>query len=151
MKELLGKQAPHFKAFDQLGQERKLEEFLGKKIVLYFYPKDNTPGCTQEACNLRDNYNIFKKNNIIVLGISFDDTASHEYFSKKHDLPFVLLSDTDHSIAKNYKATRTFFKSLAPKRVTFLIDEKGIITSILDNVDVTNHTSQILNSFGINT
>jgi peroxiredoxin Q/BCP len=150
MKELLGKPAPLFQAYDQNGKLRKLEEFIGKKIALYFYPKDHTPGCTQEACNLRDNHSILTKNNITVLGISFDDTDSHEKFSKKLELPFILLSDTDHSIAKNYKTTRTFFKSIAPKRITFLIDEKGIITSILDNVDVTNHASQILSNFGIN-
>lgn len=135
-------QAPDFKAQDEQGAWRTLSEFRGNKVVLYFYPKDDTPGCTQQACSLRDSNEEFAENNMVVLGINYDSPASHKKFKEKYHLPFTLLSDPDGAIAKKYGATSLMY--FVPRRVTFLIDEKGVIKKILDNVDPAHHAEDIL-------
>lgn len=143
-----GMQAPEFTAADQDGKLISLNDFLGKKVVLYFYPKDDTPGCTAEACDFRDNYTGLVAKGIAVLGVSVDDEASHKKFVSKHSLPFPLLADTDHRLVENYGvwAEKNMYgkKYMGINRTTFLIDEKGIITHILKKVDTKNATAQVL-------
>jgi peroxiredoxin Q/BCP len=143
-----GDAAPEFAAKDQNGAEVKLADFKGKKVILYFYPKDNTPGCTAQACNLRDNYEVLLSKGYIVLGVSVDDEKSHQKFIKKFDLPFPLLADTDHAIVESYGVWveksmygRTF---MGIARTTFVINENGVIEEIIGKVDTKNHTDQIL-------
>ncbi|HEV7380659.1 MAG TPA: thioredoxin-dependent thiol peroxidase [Dyadobacter sp.] len=144
----VGDAAPEFAAKDQNGGEINLSDFKGKKVVLYFYPKDNTPGCTAQACNLRDNYEILLSKGYIVLGVSVDDEKSHQKFIKKFDLPFPLLADTDHAIVESYGVWveksmygRTY---MGIARTTFVINENGVIEEIIGKVDTKNHTDQIL-------
>ncbi|MBN1182732.1 MAG: thioredoxin-dependent thiol peroxidase [Bacteroidales bacterium] len=143
-----GDKAPGFKALDQDGKEVTLASYLGKKVVLYFYPKDDTPGCTAEACDLRDNYNQLLKLGYDVIGVSADNESSHKKFANKHNLPFRLISDTGLSIIKDYGAWGE--KNMYGKRyegilrTTFLIDEVGVIQKIFKKVDTKNHTKQIL-------
>lgn len=144
-----GKLAPSFSLKDETGTLRTLEEFKGKKVVLYFYPKDQTPGCTKEACSLRDSYADFAQHNIVILGISFDSPKSHMKFKEKYHLPFSLLSDSNKKVAKAYGATSWLF--FVPKRKTFLIDENGMIVSEINDIDVTQHADQVLQAFGIKT
>ncbi len=140
--------APDFKGTDQQGKPVTLGALAGKKVILYFYPKDNTPGCTAEACNLRDNYKELTDMGFEVIGVSADSTKSHQKFISKYDLPFNLLSDTDRSVLKAYGAWG--IKKMYGReyegiiRKTFIIDEKGILLKIIDRVDTKNHTSQIL-------
>jgi len=143
-----GDPAPEILAKDQSGNEVKLSDFKGKKVILYFYPKDNTPGCTAQACNLRDNYDALLNQGFVVLGVSVDDEKSHQKFIKKFDLPFPLLADTDHAIVESYGVWveksmygRTY---MGTARTTFVIDENGIISEIIQKVDTKNHTDQIL-------
>ncbi|MBC7452018.1 MAG: thioredoxin-dependent thiol peroxidase [Cytophagales bacterium] len=144
----IGSKAPVFKGIDQNGASICLTDFKGKKVVLYFYPKDNTPGCTKQACDLRDNYNALLKAGFIVIGISTDTEKSHQKFIQKLDLPFPLISDTDKTIHEQYGVWRE--KSLYGRtymgtvRTTFLIDEKGIISEIIEKVKTDQHTAQIL-------
>ena len=142
-----GMMAPVFQGTDQNGNSVKLADFIGKKVVLYFYPKDNTPGCTAEACNLRDNWNSFLKKGFAVIGVSPDNEKSHKGFAKKYDLPFPLIADTEKKILNDYGVWgekkmygRTF---LGVIRTTFIIDEKGIIEKIINKVDTGEHTKQI--------
>jgi peroxiredoxin Q/BCP len=144
----VGDKAPDFTANDQDGKKISLHDFRGKKLVLYFYPKDDTPGCTMEACNLRDNMDPLSKAGYEVLGVSADDEASHKAFRQKHSLPFSLAADTDKSINKMYgvwvekeRDGKTYWGTA---RTTFLIDENGIITEIIDKVDTKQHAGQIL-------
>lgn len=144
----IGDQAPDFSSTDQNGNPVKLSDFRGKKVVLYFYPKDDTPGCTAQACSLRDNYEGLKAAGYIVLGVSVDDVKSHKKFAGKYDLPFTLLADTDHQIVEAYGVWqeksmygRTYMGTV---RTTFLIDENGIITEIIGKIDTKNHAEQIL-------
>ncbi len=139
----VGDTAPDFSLIDQHGKEHKLSDYFGEKIVLYFYPKDNTPGCTKEACSIRDNFTLFEENNIIVFGISYDSPSSHKKFAEKYNLPFILLSDSSKSVAKLYNSNGW----LIAKRNTFLIGRNGKIFKIYKNVDVTTHTEDILNDF----
>ncbi len=139
----IGDAAPNFKLVDQNEKEHNLSNYFGKKIVVYFYPKDDTPGCTKEACSIRDNFALFEENNIIVFGISYDSPSSHKKFSEKYNLPFILLSDSTKSVAKLYNSKGLFMA----KRNTFLIDEEGKIFKIYKNVDVSTHTESILNDF----
>jgi peroxiredoxin Q/BCP len=143
-----GMQAPEFTAADQDGKLTSLNEFRGKKVVLYFYPKDDTPGCTAEACDFRDNYSGLLAKGIAVLGVSVDDEASHKKFVSKHNLPFPLLADTDHKLVEAYGvwAEKNMYgkKYMGINRTTFLIDENGIITHILKKVDTKNATAQVL-------
>lgn len=144
-----GEQAPGFKAKDQQGNEIQLADFKGKKVVLYFYPKDDTPSCTNQACNLRDNYTLLKKKGYVILGVSADEEKKHLKFSKKYDLPFQLLADVDKKIIQAYDVWgekhfmgRTFDGIV---RTTFVIDEKGIIEKIIKDVKTKEHANQILN------
>ncbi len=145
----VGDPAPDFSLADQNGTVRKLSDFRGQKVVLYFYPKDDTPGCTKEACNFRDNYQLYQSHNIAVLGVSYDSPKSHKQFAQKYNLPFILLSDTTKAVAKQYGAYRGLTRFLFPKRMTFLIDEKGIVVHIFENVNVTTHAVEVLQAFGV--
>ncbi len=144
----IGDKAPDINAFDHLGNQIYLSSFLGKKVVLYFYPRDNTPGCTLEACNLRDNYYDLMAQGFVVLGVSADNEKSHQSFAEKFDLPFPLLVDTEKKIIADYgvwgpkKFMGKSFDGIL--RTTFIISEKGIIEDIITKVDTKNHTSQIL-------
>ena len=143
-----GNKAPEFKVNDQDGKEVKLSDFKGKKVVLYFYPKDMTPGCTAESCNLRDNYTVLQKQGYEVLGVSTDDEKSHRKFIEKEKLPFRLLADTDKSLHAKYGTwvEKSMYgrKYMGTARVTFIINEQGIIEEIIEKVDTKNHTDQIL-------
>ena len=141
----VGDKAPNFSLTDQNSIEHTLSDYFGKKIVVYFYPKDDTPGCKKEACSIRDNYTLFEDNEIIVFGISYDSPSSHKKFAEKYNLPFTLLSDRNKSVAKLYNSSGF----LMPKRNSFLIDTDGKIFKIYKSVDVTTHTSNILDDFDI--
>ena len=144
----IGDKAPDFTGKDQDGKQITLSAYQGKKVILYFYPKDQTPGCTAEACNLRDNISALSDDGYEVLGVSTDDVASHKEFQQKYNLPFSLVADTDKSINEKYgvwvEKERDGKKFMGTARVTFLIDEKGMITNIIDKVDTKEHASQIL-------
>ena len=146
----VGDKAPDFVSKDQNGNSITLSQFLGKKIVLYFYPKDNTPGCTDQACNLRDNYESLLANGYIVLGVSIDDEKSHTKFINKFNLPFPLIADTEKEIVNLYGVWAE--KSMYGKtymgivRTTFLIDENGVITEVIAKVKTKEHYSQIINN-----
>ena len=134
-----GDLAPDFSLLDQNGKIHTLKEYRGKNIILYFYPKDFTPGCTSQACSVRDIYEDLKKKNTVVLGLSYDSNKKHNDFSKKHNLNFPILSDTDKSISKLYDANGWLF----PKRKTFIINKYGIIIHIIDPVNVNTHNDII--------
>jgi len=148
----VGDKAPDFTAFDQNSNEIKLSSFLGKKVVLYFYPKDDTPGCTKEACSFRDNFDELKKFDIVVLGVSADTTESHKKFEKKYSLQFSLLSDKNKEIIKLYevfdkKKTFSLENILGLVRTTFLIDEEGTIIYIFNKVKTDIHAQEVLEKF----
>ncbi|MCP4457346.1 MAG: thioredoxin-dependent thiol peroxidase [Cytophagales bacterium] len=148
MKLAVGDQAPDFVSKDQNEDSISLSDFKGKKIILYFYPRDNTPGCTAESCNLRDNYSHLQKQGYVVLGISSNDQKSHQKFIKKYDLPFPLIADTDKSVHEAYGtwAPKKFMgrEFLGTVRTTFVIDEEGKIEEIIEKVKTKDHTAQIL-------
>jgi thioredoxin-dependent peroxiredoxin len=145
---LIGNQAPEFKTKDQDGKEVRLSDFRGKKVVLYFYPKDMTPGCTAEACSLRDNYRALQKAGYEILGVSTDDERSHQKFIAKEKLPFRLLADTDKSLHASYgtwvKKSMYGREYMGTARVTYIINERGIIEEVIEKVDTKNHAAQIL-------
>ncbi len=144
----VGEKAPDFSAKDQNGNTVSLSDFKGKKVVLYFYPKDDTPGCTKEACNFRDNYALLKKKGYVVLGVSVDSERSHKKFIEKHELPFTLISDTEKQVVNAYGVwgKKKFMgrEYMGTARVTFVIDEKGIIEKVIDKVETTDSTAQVL-------
>lgn len=144
----VGEKAPDFTVNDQDGKPVKLSELKGKKVVLYFYPKDMTPGCTAEACNLRDNYRLMQRKGYEVLGVSTDNEKSHRKFIEKEKLPFRLLADTDRKLHGAYDTwiEKSMYgrKYMGTSRVTFIINESGIIEDIIGKVDTKNHVSQIL-------
>lgn len=141
----VGQKAPGFELKDAHGTTHKLSQYSGKIVVLYFYPKDDTPGCTAEACNIRDNFDVLTDKGIIVLGVSFDDQDSHKEFTDKYDLPFPILSDTSKAVTKMYGAERNALLGfVGPKRITYLIDGKQNIIHLFDSVDTKNHSAQIL-------
>jgi peroxiredoxin Q/BCP len=146
-----GMNAPKFEGNDQNGRMVKLSDFTGKKVVLYFYPKDNTPGCTAEACSLRDNYDLFLKKGFAVIGVSPDNEKSHRNFSGKFSLPFPLIADTSKKILNDYGVwgeKKMYGKSfMGVLRTTFIIDEKGVIEKIIAKVDTAGHTEQIFNLY----
>jgi len=150
MKIKQGSKAPEFSVKDQNGESVTLSGLKGKKVVLYFYPKDMTPGCTAESCNLRDNYKALQKAGYEVFGISTDDEKSHQKFIAKEKLPFRLLADTDKKVHEAFGTwvEKSMYgrKYMGTARVTFLIDEKGIISEVIEKVDTKNHTDQILGS-----
>lgn len=143
-----GSKAPIFKGVDQNGKTISLSDFKGKKVILYFYPKDDTPTCTIQACNLRDNYTALIKKGYHVIGISTDDVKSHKKFEEKFSLPFPLVADEDKKIVDKYNLWgekkfmgRTY---MGTTRTTFLIDENGKIVKIIDKPESKNHTAEIL-------
>ncbi|MEK6755248.1 MAG: thioredoxin-dependent thiol peroxidase [Bacteroidota bacterium] len=144
----VGDKAPDFKLPTGDGKRLSLKDFRGKKVVLYFYPKDNTSGCTKEACSFRDNFPALKKKGAVVIGVSADSVASHGKFAAKHDLTFPLLSDEEKDVIKSYGVWKE--KSLYGKkymgieRTTFVIDEKGVIGHIFPRVKVEGHTKEVL-------
>jgi peroxiredoxin Q/BCP len=148
MKLQVGDQAPAFTTKDQDGKDVKLSDFSGKKVVLYFYPNDMTPGCTAEACSLRDNYKALLRQGYTVLGISTNDERSHRKFIDKEKLPFSLLADTDKSVHEKYGTwvEKSMYgrKYMGTARVTFVIDENGKVAEVIEKVDTKNHASQIL-------
>ena len=135
-----GDPAPDFELKGSDGKTHSLNDYEGKTVVLYFYPKNDTPGCTAEACNLRDNFSVLKENGVAVLGVSYDSLESHGEFIEKHELPFVLLSDADKKVSEAYDAKGMFM----PKRKTFVIGEDGKIVHVFKKVDVKDHAGQIL-------
>jgi peroxiredoxin Q/BCP len=146
-KALVGLPAPDFTLSDAQGTRYSLHNFRGSKVALYFYPKDDTPGCTTEACNIRDNFNALRENGIVPIGISYDSPSSHTAFADKYQLPFILLSDIDKKVAHRYGTGQSWLPFA--QRITFLINEDGVIVARIDKVDVKNHTQQILNGFGL--
>jgi len=144
----VGDKAPDFKGQDQNGNVLSLNNFRGKKLVLYFYPKDDTPTCTVEACNLRDNYAALKKKGYAIVGVSMDDEKKHQKFIAKHQLPFPLIADTDKKVIEAYdvwgekKFMGRIFDGIV--RTTFVIDEGGKIEKVITDVKSKNHTEQIL-------
>jgi thioredoxin-dependent peroxiredoxin len=144
----VGDKAPVFTGLDQNGQRISLANFKGKKLVIYFYPKDNTPGCTAESCDLRDNYARFQHQGYDIVGVSADDAVSHQKFIAKFDLPFPLIADTDLSVIKAFDVWG--YKKFMGKeydgisRTTFVIDEQGILEQVITKVDTKEHSNQIL-------
>lgn len=143
----IGDKAPTITAKNQSGETVKLSDFKGKKVILYFYPKDNTPGCTTEACNFRDNYQSLVKDGFEVIGVSIDSEQSHQKFISKFDLPFNLLADEDQKIVNDYGVwvEKNMYgrKYMGTARTTFVIDEDGIIQHIIKKVDNKNASQQI--------
>jgi thioredoxin-dependent peroxiredoxin len=148
----IGDQAPDFKAVDQDGRSISLADYKGKKVIIYFYPKDNTPGCTAEACSLRDGYEILTQSGYDVIGVSADSEKTHQGFATKHNLPFRLIADTDKKVIQTYGAwgeKKMYGKSYEGIiRTTFLISEDGKIENIIDKVNTKNHAGQIMEGAG---
>jgi peroxiredoxin Q/BCP len=144
----IGSPAPQFSAIDQEGRSASLSDFKGKKVVLYFYPKDDTPGCTKEACAFRDNFPNFKKLNVEVLGVSVDDEKKHKKFAEKYELPFRLLADSEKKIVQDYGVwgEKNMYgkKYMGTNRVTYLIDEDGKIQHVFPKVKPETHAEEIL-------
>jgi len=143
--------APAFTGKDQNGKSISLSDYLGKKIIIYFYPEDDTPTCTIEACNLRDNYGLLKKDGFVVLGVSPDEEKKHKKFEAKYNLPFTLVADPDHKIINKYDVwgQKQLFgrEYMGLVRTTFLIDEKGIIKKIFSRPNSKEHTKEILEAW----
>jgi peroxiredoxin Q/BCP len=143
-----GDKAPNFEAKDQDGNTLKLSDYKGKKLVLYFYPKDNTPGCTAQACNLRDNYELLQKQGYEILGVSQDSEGSHQKFITKQSLPFSLIADEDHAVHEAYGTwgEKSMYgkKYMGTLRTTFVINEEGIIEEVIEKVKTKDHTNQIV-------
>lgn len=147
----VGKKAPDFTSKDQDGNKVKLSDFKGQKVVLYFYPKDDTPGCTKEACSFRDADEVFKERGIKVFGVSIDDEKSHQKFISKYQLPFDLLADTDKKIVEKYGVwgEKSMYgrKYMGTHRKTFLIGEDGKVVKIFEKVNVAKHADEVLKGF----
>ena len=147
----VGDKAPGFVALNEFGQSISLSNFLGKKVILYFYPKDMTPGCTAESCNLGENYTLLQENGFIVLGVSPDSSKSHQKFIDKYNLPFSLIADEDKAVIKAFGVWGP--KKFMGKeydgvhRTTFIIDEDGVIEKVFSKVKTKDHTNQILESY----
>lgn len=147
-----GDKAPEFVSVDQNGKQIKLSDYKGKRLILYFYPKDNTPGCTAEACSLRDGYEQLGNLGYEVIGVSPDSEKSHQNFIKKHNLPFSLIADTNQDVANSYGVwgeKKMYGKSyMGILRTTFIIDEKGVIVHVISKVNTDEHVTQILELIG---
>ena len=147
----VGDKAPDFVALNEFGKSISLSDFLGKKVILYFYPKDMTPGCTAESCNLGENYDLLQKKGFIVLGVSPDSSKSHQKFIDKYSLPFSLIADEDKAVIKAFGVWGP--KKFMGKeydgvhRTTFIIDEDGVIEKVFSKVKTKDHTNQILESY----
>jgi thioredoxin-dependent peroxiredoxin len=145
--------APDFELLDDTSTPRKLSDYRGKNVVLYFYPADDTPGCTKEACNFRDDYSAYETANVVVLGVSPDDVASHVKFKKKFQLPFPLLADDGHKVCDLYGVwgpKKSFGKEYdGVLRTTFLIDENGTIVKVFENVRPSEHSAEVLSSLNV--
>lgn len=148
----IGDKAPAFVANDQNGLPVSLKDFKGQKVALYFYPKDDTPGCTAQACNLRDNFSELSDKGIVLLGVSVDEVKKHKKFEDKYKLPFRLVADEEKTIVADYGlwGEKKFMGKtyMGTSRVTFLIDEKGKIVHMIEKVDTKNHSAQILAFWG---
>lgn len=150
---LEGKKAPAFSAIDQDGEKIKLADFKGKKLALYFYPKDNTSTCTVQACNLRDGFKMLEKQGIVVVGVSPDDEKSHLKFIAKHELPFRIIADTDKKLVEKFGVwgEKQLYgnKYMGVFRTTFLIDENGVVVKIISKPKVKEHAAEIAAGFGL--
>jgi len=144
----IGDKAPDFEGKNQNNESVKLSSFIGEKVVLYFYPRDNTPGCTAQACNLKDNFSELSSKGYKIIGVSSDSIKSHKKFEEKHALPFDLISDEDKAIHKSYGTwiEKSMYgrKYMGTARWSFIIDENGIINNIIEKVKTKEHTDQIL-------
>ncbi len=144
--------APDFTTVNQTGEVIKLSDYRGKRVVLYFYPKDDTPGCTKEACSFRDADDVYKQKNIKVFGVSTDSEKSHQKFISKYSLPFDLLADTEKEIVNSYGVygEKSMYgkKYMGINRTTFLIDEHGKIVKVFKKINVSEHASEVLEAFG---
>ncbi len=144
----VGKKAPKFKGVDQDGNKIQLSDFEGQTLVIYFYPKDNTPGCTAQACDIRDNYKALSKKKIAIIGVSCDDEKSHLKFIQKFELPFPLIADTDQKIVNQFGVwvEKNMYgrNYMGIARTTFIIDPKGVISHVIEKVDTKNHSAQII-------
>ena len=142
--------APDFELLDDTNTQRKLSDYQGKNVVLYFYPADDTPGCTKEACNFRDDYSAYEKADVVILGVSPDDATSHARFRRKFQLPFPLLADEGHKVCELYgvwgtkKAFGKEYEGVI--RTTFLIDENGNIVNVFENVRPSEHSAEVLSA-----
>jgi len=147
-----GIEAPEFELPDESGTSRKLNDYRGKNVVLYFYPKDDTPGCTTEACNFRDDYSQYQQAGVVILGVSPDKPAKHTKFIAKYQLPFTLLSDVEHKVCELYGVWgRKKFMGREYDgvfRTTFLIDANGMIVRVFENVSPANHSQEVLSALG---
>ena len=143
-----GEKAPDFESLDESGKKITLKQFKGKTVVLYFYPKDSTPGCTKEACSLRDRHSTFKKKNVVILGVSKDSEKSHQGFIEKYDLPFTLISDTDKKVQMAYGVwqEKSLYgrKYMGTVRTTFIISPEQKIAFVFNKIDCPNHAEEIL-------
>jgi peroxiredoxin Q/BCP len=145
--------APEFELYDDTNTLRKLSDFRGRNVVLYFYPEDDTPGCTKEACNFRDDYSAYEKANIVILGVSPDNVESHIKFKKKFQLPFPLLADEEHKICDDYgvwgpkKFLGKEYEGVL--RTTFLIDGNGNIVKVFEKVRPAEHSAEVLSALGV--
>ena len=147
--------APEFEMLDDTNVKRKLSDYRGRKVILYFYPEDDTPGCTKEACNFRDDYSAYEKADVVILGVSPDDVASHIKFKQKFQLQFPLLADEGHRVCDLYQAWgpkkymgKTYEGVL---RTTFLIDRNGKIVKVFENVRPAEHSAEVLSALGVAT
>ncbi len=141
----VGTDAPAFSVKDTNGKTISLSDFAGKTVVLYFYPKDDTPGCTKQACSFRDSYDEYTGKDVVILGVSADDEASHQQFTQKYNLPFPLLADTDRTTIKAYDVDGGGYA----KRVTYVIDGNGKITHVDSSVNTSNHANDVLAAMGV--
>lgn len=142
----IGQKAPMFELYNQHGELVSLDDYLGKKVVIYFFPRTFTPGWTKQACGFRDQYSIYKENNIEIIGISYSSASNHKEFADKYSLKFHMLSDSEKKVARLYGVNAVLF----PKRVTFLIDESGVIFDIVKNISLENYGESIIKKFKIN-
>lgn len=144
----VGKKSPKFKGVDQDGNKIQLSDFEGQTLAIYFYPKDNTPGCTAQACDIRDNYKALSKKKIAIIGVSCDDEKSHLKFIQKFELPFPLIADTDQKIVNQFGVwvEKSMYgrNYMGIARTTFIIDPKGVISHVIEKVDTKNHSAQII-------